>query len=298
MTTWVVGQGGLLGHALASQSERLFSPTPVPWHDYSSARTTLTRDYAEFRSAARDGEWLLAWAAGAATVAQGGGDSELALLTAVLECVRLNPPAGPGVVFLASSAGGVYAGGQSSPYDSLSTPQPVSAYGRLKLRQEQAATEALRGVAPLVIGRLANLYGHRQDRSKPQGLVTRLCLSSLHRRPMSIFVPLQTQRDWIDVDDAARAALGLCAQARGGEPRARIHVIATGVPTTVGRLIRIVEGVTHRRVPITFGIDASAADQPFDLRLNPGVTVLRAMGTQVPLPCGVRRLYDHLAVNE
>lgn len=296
MTTWVIGRGGLLGHAIATRASDVVPSDPVPWHDLNEARSALQHHYRVFRHVAGESAWTVVWAAGSAVISGTPQEMELSLLEEVLQCLRRDPPPGPGVFFLASSAGGVYAGSSGSPFNSDAIPNPISAYGRLKLQEEAATIEVLQGVAPVVIGRFANLYGPRQNRNKSQGLVTRLCLACIYRDPVSIFVPLQTQRDWIAVDDAARVALQLCNQARGGAAVATVQVIGTGIPTTVGRLIRIVEEVTHRTVPVTYGMDASAIHQPFDLRLQPGPAVIQALGTATPLPSGVRHLYDYLSV--
>ena len=76
----------------------------------------------------------------------------------------------------------------------------------------------------MVIGRIANLYGPGQDPTKAQGLVSQLCRAHLERRPTSIYVSLDTARDYLFVDDAARLVLGAterAARAHRGPPRSR-----------------------------------------------------------------------------
>ena len=53
-----------------------------------------------------------------------------------------------GAFFLASSAGGVYAGVGASPYDEFSPTKPLAAYGWAKLRAEQTVTDWARGARP------------------------------------------------------------------------------------------------------------------------------------------------------
>ena len=85
-------------------------------------------------------------------------------------------PEGPGQrgFFLASSAGGVYAGASGA-----SVHRAHRAGAALAVRPRQAAVgEARHRVRrrapgrPLLVGRLSNLYGPGQDLAKPQGLVS------------------------------------------------------------------------------------------------------------------------------
>ena len=55
-----------------------------------------------------------------------------------------------------------------------------------------------------MIGRFSNLYGPGQNLGKLQGLISRLALSAVTRQPINIFVPLDTIRDYVYVDDAAQ----------------------------------------------------------------------------------------------
>ena len=84
-----------------------------------------------------------------------------------------------GGLFVASSAGGVYAGSSDPPFTERSVPRPISPYGRQSWNTSVSAT--LWGEAhgiPVLIGRIANLYGPGQDMSKAQGLVSQLALTA------------------------------------------------------------------------------------------------------------------------
>ena len=93
---------------------------------------------------------------------------------------------------------------RGAPFTEHTTPAPISAYGRAKLRSEEIATEfAVRTGSALLVGRLSNLYGPGQDITKPQGLISQLCRAQLTRQPLSVYVSLDTMRDYLFVDDAA-----------------------------------------------------------------------------------------------
>lgn len=290
MITWVVGGGGLLGSAILRRCEDSFVSTPVPWSDPASAADVLASDAARFQREAGDAPWTVIWAAGAATVSTSAEHAarELTALEALLTALRTHRPAGAGTVFLSSSAGGVYAGSTSPPFDVHTAPAALSPYGELKLAQERQAAEQLAGVCPLVIGRFSNLYGPGQNLGKLQGLISRLALSAVTRQPINIFVSLDTIRDYIFVDDAAAATMAAVrVTAQESEQATRTLVIASGQPVTIGQLIRTTNLIAKRRVPVALGSHPSAGAQSLDLRLIPTEPLART----TPLPTGIKAVY-------
>ena len=179
--------------------------SPVPWADPVAATQALGADLSRFVTEAGQQDWALVWAAGCGVVATGRSDlqAETNLLERFLSGVRRQHPQGDGAFFLASSAGGVYAGSSKPPFSELTTPRPLSAYGEAKLEQEELATRILGNTVPVIVGRLSNLYGPGQNLAKAQGLVSLLCLAAATRRALNLFVPLDTLRDYLYVDDAA-----------------------------------------------------------------------------------------------
>ncbi len=116
----------------------------------------------------------------------------------------------PAAAFIASSAGGTYAGSPDEPpYTEESTTVAVSAYGHSKLRIEAAISPMTAAGTRVCIGRIANLYGPGQNLQKPQGLVSQLCLTHLNRQPLGIYVSLDSLRDYVFVTD------GGCPGSRG-----------------------------------------------------------------------------------
>jgi len=292
MTTWVIGQGGLLGSAIARELERTgadrFMSAPIPWSDPTAAGETLASEYRRFHQEASGSSWRILWAAGAATVStpEAPAMAELGPLQALLAAIRSTPPAGPGVFFLTSSAGGVFAGSQGAPFDEHSAPRPLSPYGELKLAQEALAREQLAGTCSVLVGRFSNLYGPGQNLAKLQGLISRLALAGVTQQPISIFVPLDTIRDYIYVDDAAAAALQLTQGAPSGSG-SRIAIIASGQPATVGQVIHTMGQVARRRIPVAYGSHPSSGAQALDLRLTPSPD----LSSTTQLPVGMKAAY-------
>jgi UDP-glucose 4-epimerase len=232
MHTWVIGSGGLLGGALLQEFPEAFRGGPINWADASQSGRDLSENLSAFRAlvSANPQPWLIVWAAGQATVSSDKETClrELRVFTEFIGMLNEQLPEGPGTFFLTSSAGGVYAGSKQAPFSASSPVAPLSEYGSLKLQQETAATK-LKGVR-VMIGRVSNLYGPGQDLNKLQGLVSRLVKAGLDKETINIFVPLDTIRDFIFVQDAA-ATIAQVSQDSGSP---NLLVIASGEPKSLG----------------------------------------------------------------
>lgn len=114
--TWVVGAGGLLGRhvvrSLTARGHEIVS-VKVHWADPGAAGAALRDGLTELLNRAGDGPWNIAWCAGAgvASSTSEAMEQDAAVFTDFVRhlgtfralCER-------GAFFLASSAGGVYAG--------------------------------------------------------------------------------------------------------------------------------------------------------------------------------------------
>ncbi len=293
MLTWTIGSGGLLGGAVDRQSARSFAASAIPWSDPERSIATLGRELARFREEAGSGEWALIWAAGHATTATGSAVAavERQVFTSFLSLLVGCAPAGDGAFFLTSSAGGVYAGSPAPPYDVRTPIRPISPYGDLKAAQEQDAL-VLADTCPVVIGRISNVYGPGQNLRKVQGLVTRLVLAAATRQPINIFVPLSTLRDYVFVDDAARAVHAWTRHAIEATAPQETCIVASGESTAISHLIRTVQDVSGRRVPVALGSHASAQSQALDLRFVPTPVPGGRHRAPTTLPVGTRLVFD------
>jgi UDP-glucose 4-epimerase len=185
---------------------------------------------------------------------------------------RWHPDPGvPGsrALFFASSAGGVYAGSADPPFTEATTPVPISPYGRAKLAAEEMFVAFAERVGiPLLVGRISNLYGPGQNLDKPQGLVSQLCKAHATGTPLSLYVPLDTMRDYIYTDDAgAMVAGGLEAVASAGEG-VHLKLLATGRSITVNEVVGEVRRVTRHRPPVVTQPSPVARFHVHDLRLR------------------------------
>lgn len=225
----------------------------IAWHDTDTAGADLRLEAAAFLEAAArsGGPWRLLWCAGAGVVATTSEAlaQETVLLTRLLSdvaerLVRDPSLAQRGTLFFASSAGGVYAASSATPpFDERSPVAALAPYGLEKLAQEELFTRVadLCGV-DLLIGRLSNLYGPGQNLSKPQGIISHVGRAALRREPVSIYVPLDTIRDYLFAADAGRMIIDALAERdlsrrEGASQGSVVKIFASEVETTVASVL-------------------------------------------------------------
>lgn len=315
--TWVVGAGGLLGQhvvaALAGRAPVHVAPS-VRWAQPDEARAVLADTARSLVRDAGEQQWQVIWCAGAGVTGTSPEalDTEHSMLQTVLEALvegagesagegALVGPAGSagpgerGSFFLASSAGGVYAGSGGAPYDEHSPARPLADYGWAKLRLEATVTEWARAHAVAVaIGRIANLYGPGQNLAKPQGLVSQLCAAHLDRRPAMIWVSLDTLRDYLFAPDCAALVLDLMDRLRlerdrtpGAETLVVTKVLATQRAITIGAVIGELRRIFRRRPTIVLGASPTSSLQARDLSLASRVWPELDRRTLTTFPAGV-----------
>lgn len=265
MTTLVVGRG-LLGRAVIA-SLKAFNQTvhtvEVPWRTPVDDAQALWG--AAERAASTDSEWRLVWTAGAGVIATPAADLDREAACFQKFLGGLSQP--PSAMFLASSAGGVYAGSPDhAPFSEASAVRAVSPYGRAKLAMEAAASGLAARGSRVVLGRIANLYGPGQDLSKPQGLVSQLCVTHLTQQPLKVYAAMDSLRDYIFVRDAARMAvssLDRVALMDAGD--VVVKILASGESRSVGSVIGESTRAFRRRPHLVI---RGAGGQIMDLRLR------------------------------
>jgi UDP-glucose 4-epimerase len=261
---WVLGSSGLLGRAVVRRLRGLgreVHTSVVPWTEGGEAVETLLRE-----AAALNGDEDVFWCAGSGVVGSTFDqlEHELSVLAGFL---KVWTPGG-GSFFFASSAGGVHAGSVGPPFSEGTEPIPISPYGHAKLRAERHVADfSERTGLAVLLGRISNLYGPGQDVGKQQGLVSQLCRAQLTRQPLSIYVSLDTMRDYLFVDDAATMVVSAMSAVR---PLVGVHikVLASERSTTIAAILGDLWHITRRRPSVVLGTSANARFQVRDLRLR------------------------------
>ena len=311
MTTtvaWVIGARGLLGSAvtaeIASRAHwQLLPADPLPWSEpellEGAATDTMTRLLEAVDELGADATltWAIVWVGGAAVTSTPERllDEELAQLETVLAAIesRLGRSDAGGAVFYASSAGGVYGGSSNPPFTEATEPSPISPYGHFKLRAEDAIARfgERTGVSTLV-GRIANLYGPGQKLEKMQGLISQLARAQYSPAPASIFVSLDTTRDYLYVTDAATLVCDALDELRveataSGAGSHVMKILASGSAATIGELLGHFHALVKGHPHIMLGQSAAASLQAIDLRLRSTVWPHLDRRDLTPLPVGI-----------
>ncbi|HVL98455.1 MAG TPA: NAD(P)-dependent oxidoreductase [Egibacteraceae bacterium] len=298
----VVGAGGLLGRALSEAAARrgagLVRFTGLDWRAPRLAAAAIAEGSRGALSAGPPPRWTVVWCAGIGGVGadEHGLDVETDLLRRTVHAVRAlaDGHAIPTVFSFASSAGAVWSGSRVATLSEGSPPAPWHDYGRAKLAQERAVAEEVRGSPHLRarLARISNLYGAQPWQHAPKGLVGHLVGNALKRVPTPIYVPLDTQRDYIHVDHAAGMMLAdaWCSfDRRAGS--VGVDLVASGQSHTIAAVTATLSHVLQRRVALIVGYSALAARQPRILAFRSACRDLAALNP-TSLPDGIRRVVN------
>ena len=294
--TWVIGRGGLLGRSLENALETpLWHPdVPIAWSAPGAGAEDLRHQAGQFLLAAGGRPWTVAWCAGAGVTGSSADALELELtaLRETLAALAAAPRGRDGAFFFASSAGGVYAGVGAPPYDESSPVRPLAPYGQAKLDGEALVTVWSRQTGtPALIGRIANLYGPGQNLGKGQGLISQICRTHLTGQPLSIYVSLDTLRDYLFAPDCARLIVAGLARLRredsSTQPLVVTKILASQRAITIGAVLGEMRRIFKRSPRIVLGASAVSAMQASDLSLRSRVWPEVDRRTLTPLPAGI-----------
>lgn len=306
--SWVVGRGGLLGGsvecAIANQG-RVWNPTfSINWSEFRIAREQLKSPCRTFAQTAGASPWQIAWCAGSGISATGSGT--LAQETEYLRLLLNGIPRAfgrsqiqRGALFFSSSAGAVYGGSEGVPHHEGSSLVPATPYGFTKVIQESLVrTWSCETRVPVLIGRISNLYGPRQNPFKGQGLITQVCLHTLTRRPLMLRVPIDTIRDYIYADDAGRLISRGLTRLRDEQPNDRVvvKIVASHRPATIGYIFAQVRLVLKRPLSVLIANAAATKHEPRDLRLMSNIWTDLDAGQLTSLPEGIRTVVNGLMI--
>lgn len=301
---FLIGAGGLLGSAIRRKCEadgvEVFT-IHVDWQDADAATLAFREGAIAFSRWAGKSPWRIIWCAGSGTTTTSEENlaKELEILQTALAQIAAayaDSPSTALTVFFASSAGAIYAGSLDPPYTENTTATPISAYGKVKLLSEEAlAAFAERVNGHLLIGRIANLYGPGQNMRKSQGLISILAGAAITGKPAKIYVPMDTARDYIFVDDCAEMILKcLDTLKTQGTQQADVtlKIFASGESITLQDLISTMRASINSDIPIITIESPVAAFQARTSTFNSVVMPDVRATTKTSLSQGIRITYD------
>ena len=198
-------------------------------------------------------------------------------------------------VFL-SSGGTVYGQANFLPITEDHPLEPLSPYGITKLATEKYAfMYGLQHGLPIICLRPGNVYGEGQWPFRGQGFVATAIGSVLAGRPITVFGPTGAVRDYIHVEDAARAVL---AALEKGVPGTAYN-LGTGRGLDNAQVLALLRKVlpgAYSMPPIRY-----LPERIFDVRENVlDSTRLEAdtgWKTEIPLEEGLKRAFFWLKEN-
>lgn len=193
------------------------------------------------------------------------------------------------IVFM-SSGGTVYGVPRGLPIDEEHPTFPISSYGIQKLTIEKYLhlAERIHGLDYCIL-RGANVYGPRQRLDIAQGVVAVFLDRALKGKPIEIWGDGSVVRDYLYVEDLARALVK--AATYEGEPR--IFNVGSGIGTSLNELLSTMRTVTRAKLDVHYSAGRSV-DVPANVL---GCSrARRHLGWQpeVPLAEGIRRTYEWL----
>ena len=300
MISWVLGRGGLLGGSVERQiarSSRVWAPSKqFFWNDVSAFKSEISQSINQFMEFVGTENWAILWCAGVGVVSSSTDvlDSEVQKIQYLLD--QLSKCSSQflrqGNLFYASSAGGVYAGSQLPPFTEQTDPIPLGDYGRQKLYCEKLFSDfTCNYPTSSVIGRIANLYGPGQSRTKGQGLITTICRSSLLGKPIEIYVPLETVRNYIYIEDAASLVVGLMNHiADIDEVKTLTKIIASDQNVSLSFLLAECTRVFKKRPQVVLTQAHNANLQTVDLRMEPSRNTTTDQYEFTSLAVGIDRI--------
>jgi len=259
---WVIGAGGLLGAAISESLRRQGRTAyrhaePFAWNDPGRIAAQMNDAVTDFMETLAPGDrWEIYWAAGIG--AMGSSQAELAgetrTLSAFLSRLRtqLATHRTPGAIAFASSAGALYAGCGDFEITEDSAITPQTDYSRAKLAQEQQLLDFVSSIPDvrLQVARFSTLYGPGQALGKRQGLLSHMVRCALRNRPIEIFVPLDTSRDYLFSGDAAHDLVASLGALHDGDSISRIRIFAAERSVTIAEIVATLGRLIKKRLRI------------------------------------------------
>ena len=185
-----------------------------------------------------------------------------------------------------TTGGALYGNPDYLPCDEDHPVRPISAYGLSKWAFELYARMLLAPAMRLHVLRPANIYGPRQDPDGEAGVVAIFSKRMLRGDPVAIYGDGEQTRDWVYVDDVARA----CEMASRVEEPMTVNV-GSGLGTSVNSLFETLARQTGYTLP-----PVREPERPGDVRhiALDGSRARRMMGwsASVPFDEGLRRTVD------
>lgn len=247
--------GGAILHRLCHRARLCPLGLALDWGNSASQDAVIHR-LGEIVRSAPGSRVEVVWSAGRCGFGSGPSDTEQELavykrfIAALSDLAEAEGCQMAGT--LISSAGGLYEGQRL--VDARSLALPKRPYGRLKLGQEDFLQEQ-RGFSRLTIVRPSAVYGSIRPGLR-LGLISTLVRNVLESRETVISGHPGTLRDFISADDLGRF-LAERLLGRDEQTESEVLVLASGKPSSILEITRLVERLTCKRAYVRYASDLS-----------------------------------------
>ena len=261
MKCLVFGKNGLIGKSLVDSLNRsghsVYANSRIDWEDSDLVCEQIRSSVAAFFEDTKTGGWIIFWFAGKGgfSVSQEQLEFDSENFDCFLESVAVFMKS-PGLVVLASSAGALYFSGSDLPFDENSPVHATSLYGKLKVDQEAALSIfAEKTDCPVLITRISTVYGPGSDFTNGYGLINHLCMADITRRPLEIFVPMETSRNYIYSEDAGELVVRYALSCIGSKKKLQIRNVVAPSSISIAEIVSICSKIFKRKVVFSNRVD-------------------------------------------
>lgn len=271
---WIIGRGLLGSHIADVADQHDFSVWQSSNHFFWDDHVTLASEFPSkaqtFFAHTGDQPWSICWTAGRGTMGSTADEmhKETQTFDLFLRSLDAALPTTPGQIFLASSAGSIY--GHSDIATESTIASPATEYGKQKLKQEELLQEwlAKHSTVSGLIGRISNVYGPKQNPTKPQGLISHVSRSIILRKIIHIYVPLDTIRDYLYVEDCAHDILRSLKRLSDEPSSYVLKIFASGEITTIAQIIGTFKSIVKTNPRIIHAPTTQTASYPRSIRFH------------------------------
>jgi len=306
LRTWVIGSGGLLGRAIGDELTqsgqwRFTLAPPFAWNDPTTLNKQFVTQIGQFFTHFQSGDqWQIIWAAGKSTMHSSESIclQETAILKDFLlhfgQALQINPYEGR--FGFASTGGGIYTQTQDGPITESSPTSPSTPYARQKLAQEALLSKwasNCNACRCLILGRLSTLYGLSQDQSKKQGLISAITSCIRLDQPLSLFVPLQTKRDYLWAHDAAQILLWHLDQ---DVPihQDSIRIIAQEESISIEAMLKEFHAITGALAQVSHSAQLPSGVYPLEVHFKSQYPITKSLFKKLSLREGIGKILANL----
>ncbi len=150
--------------------------------------------------------------------------------------------------FLFVSSGGAIYGVGDHPFTEEDLPNPVSSYGKLKLKIETMLNEyGDKYGLSYSVARPSNVYGEKQNPLVSFGAITTFFYRISNGLPIDIFGDLGICKDYLNVKDLAPALVKMVLEKKQG-----VYNLGFGQTYTLGEIVERIEKILGKKAQINF----------------------------------------------